>query len=213
MEKNSILIADKQALTLAGLKSIIAELEQFEIVHELLPDEELIDAVERHRPTLLIADYNLAEFISQQKLHELHRAHGIKTLIITSDNNRNRIMQIARSGVLGFITKECSREEIIMAIQSTSRGERFFCHKVLDRVIGATPGNDNCEPTVLTGRETEILGLLAQGLSTQSIASVLNLSPHTVHTHRKNIIKKLSIKSPTEFVVHAIDFGLLPLPK
>jgi len=65
------------------------------------------------------------------------------------------------------------------------------------------------EPTTLTTRETEILKLIAHGHSTQAIADTLFLSPHTVQTHRKSIIKKLNIKSPTEFVIYAMDLGLL----
>jgi DNA-binding NarL/FixJ family response regulator len=65
------------------------------------------------------------------------------------------------------------------------------------------------EATVLTTRESEILTLLAGGKSTQQIADALHLSPHTVQTHRKSIIRKLNIKSPTEFVVYAMDFGLI----
>ena len=62
---------------------------------------------------------------------------------------------------------------------------------------------------ILTARETEILTLIAKGKSTQVIADELHLSPHTVQTHRKAIIRKLGIKSPTEFVIYAIDFGLI----
>ena len=65
------------------------------------------------------------------------------------------------------------------------------------------------EPSVLTTRETEILKLIANGKSTQAVADALFLSPHTVQTHRKSIIKKLNIKSPTEFVIYAMDLGLL----
>jgi DNA-binding CsgD family transcriptional regulator len=67
------------------------------------------------------------------------------------------------------------------------------------------------EASVLTARETEILELIARGHSTLAIADRLFLSPHTVQTHRKSIIRKLNIKSPTEFVIYALDFGLLKI--
>jgi two-component system, NarL family, invasion response regulator UvrY len=72
-----------------------------------------------------------------------------------------------------------------------------------------TPEPEACDPAILTVRETEILKLIASGKSTQVVADELHLSPHTVHTHRKSIIKKLNIKSPTEFVIYAMDFGLI----
>jgi DNA-binding CsgD family transcriptional regulator len=67
------------------------------------------------------------------------------------------------------------------------------------------------EASVLTARETEILELIARGHSTVAIADRLFLSPHTVQTHRKRIIRKLNINSPTEFVIYALDFGLLKI--
>ncbi len=67
------------------------------------------------------------------------------------------------------------------------------------------------EASLLTARETEVLELIARGNSTLAIADRLFLSPHTVQTHRKSIIRKLNIKSPTEFVIYALDFGLLKI--
>jgi DNA-binding CsgD family transcriptional regulator len=67
----------------------------------------------------------------------------------------------------------------------------------------------NCDPTILTVRETEILKLIAKGRSSQQIADQLHLSPHTIQTHRKSIIRKLNIKSPTEFVIYAMDLGII----
>jgi two-component system invasion response regulator UvrY len=99
----------------------------------------------------------------------------------------------------------------MMAIQSTAKGEKFFCHKILDIILEKhfAPAPRGLDPTVLTIRETEILKLLAAGYSTQKIADQLHVSPHTIHTHRKSIIRKLNIKSPTEFVIYAMDFGLI----
>ena len=131
-------------------------------------------------------------------------------LILSSDNNKASILEVLQLGVKGYVTKECSLEEVGMAVQATAKGEKFFCHKVLDIIMekhfSVAPDS---EPTVLTTRETEILKLIAHGHSTQAIADTLFLSPHTVQTHRKSIIKKLNIKSPTEFVIYAMDLGLL----
>jgi DNA-binding NarL/FixJ family response regulator len=82
---------------------------------------------------------------------------------------------------------------------------------VLDVIMEKTfaPEPIASDPAILTVRETEILGYLANGYSTQNIADELHLSPHTVHTHRKSIIRKLNIKSPTEFVIYAFDLGLV----
>ncbi len=132
-------------------------------------------------------------------------------LIISGDNNKSSILDILQLGVKGYLTKECSKDEVLHAIHSTSIGEKFFCHKILDIIMEKTfsPEPEACDPTILTARETEILRYIANGYSTQRIADELHLSPHTVHTHRKSIIRKLNIKSPTEFVIYAIDLGII----
>ena len=133
-------------------------------------------------------------------------------LVLSSDNNKGSILDVLQLGVKGYITKECSLEEVGMAVQATSKGGKFFCQKVLDIIMEKRFSTESdTEASVLTTRETEILKLIAHGHSTQAIADTLFLSPHTVQTHRKSIIRKLNIKSPTEFVIYAMDLGLLKI--
>ena len=161
--------------------------------------EELVALVEKFQPSLLIVDYNSPGYVALDDIRNA-MASSSKTnvLILSSDNNKASILEALQLGVKGYITKECSLEEVGMAVQATAKGEKFFCHKILDIIMekhfSVAPES---EPTVLTTRETEILKLIAHGHSTQVIADTLFLSPHTVQTHRKSIIKKLNIKSPT----------------
>lgn len=212
MSPINIVIADNQPLTLAGLKSVLAERSDFNVVSVTHNPGNLQTELSQYQPDVLIVDYNLPGYITPDQLELVLKNSAVRTLVITADEEKNSIMRVVQLGVQGFLTKSCSKEEIIMAVQATARGEKFFCHKVLDIVLannGLGTKEPDCEPTGLTQRETEILHRLAEGHSTKKIADLLNLSPHTVHTHRKNIIKKLNIKSPTEYVVYAIDFGLI----
>lgn len=207
-----ILLADTQPLIAAGLHHFLSAREDTSIVGEVVRPDDLEDMLKKHKPDLLITDYNLPNFINRTHLQEVKNVSpDTHVLILSSDNNKNTILDILQLGVKGYVTKECSREEVLMAIQSTAKGEKFFCHKILDIIMEKhfNPEPEDCEPAILTVRETEILQLIANGKSTQVIADELHLSPHTVHTHRKSIIKKLSIKSPTEFVIYAMDLGLL----
>lgn len=202
----TILLADSQPLTAAGIRFLVESGREAEIIGTVDDISQIGKITRELKPDLLIADYNIPGYLSLGELQTVITETDVNTLIISSDNNRDTIRQSVNMGVKGYITKECSREEIALAIRSTARGEKFFCHKILDVILtpDAAP-----QPALLTHRELEILGLLAKGYSTQRAADELNLSPHTIHTHRKSIIKKLSIKSPTEFVLHAIDFGLI----
>lgn len=207
-----ILLADSQPLTAAGIVQILSEREDVEIIGEVKNKEAFSDDVNLHNPSLVIADYNIPGFITIEDIRQLKTARpDMNVLVISSDNNKRNILEILQLGVKGYLTKECSKEEVLMAIQATARGEKFFCHKILDIIMekSFSPEPDACDPTVLTVRETEVLKLIASGYSTQRVAEELFLSPHTVHTHRKSIIKKLGIKSPTEFVIYAMDLGII----
>lgn len=207
-----IIIADNQHLTVAGLQFIIQSRPDFRISTIIHDPASLAEGISRLNPDVLIVDYNLPNYISPDQLEKVLSTSSVNTLVITADDSKTSMMKVVEMGVQGFLTKSCSTEEILMAIQATARGEKFFCHKVLNMVLEEKDRDSeeaDCEPTGLTQRETEILKNLAEGLSTKKMADLLNLSPHTIQTHRKNIIKKLNIKSPTEFVVYAIDFGLI----
>ena len=207
-----ILLADNQELTAAGLRHFVAGTKGIDIVEVVDDKNELGNLMAQFNPTLLIADYNLPGYISINDLKSASsRSKDTNVLIISSDNNKSSILDVLQLGIKGYLTKECSRDEVLHAIHSTAKGEKFFCHKILDIIMEKTfsPEPEACDPTVLTVRETEILRYIANGYSTQKLAEELHLSPHTVHTHRKSIIRKLNIKSPTEFVIYAMDLGII----
>ena len=211
--KNEIdaLIADSQPLTVAGLETFLSVKQGINIVGKVSKGGDLIDLMEKLQPALLIVEYNIPGYISVDDIRNaMLTSTKTNVLLFSSDNNKESILEALQLGVKGYITKECSLEEVGMAVQSTARGEKFFCHKILDIIMEKHFSvTAESEPTVLTTRETEILKLIAHGHSTQGIADTLFLSPHTVQTHRKSIIRKLNIKSPTEFVIYAMDLGLL----
>jgi DNA-binding NarL/FixJ family response regulator len=207
------IIADAQPLTAAGVGSVLAEKHGISVIANISSSAELVSAVEKEKPDLLIADYNLPGYIGLADIKEaMGRSSKTNVLILSADNNKVSILDALQLGVKGYITKDCSLEEVGMAIQSTVKGEKFFCHKILDIVMEKHFSADvSNESPALTVRESEILTLIAHGHSTQAIADKLFLSPHTVQTHRKSIIKKLNIKSPTQFVIYAMDLGLLKI--
>ena len=207
-----VLLADSQPLTAAGLTSILNEKEDLKIVGQVASRDRLPQLLENQKPDLLIVDYNTSGYITKADLLMVkERSPETNVLVISSDDDKASILQVLQSGVIGYLTKECSREEILMAVYAVARGEKFFCHKILNIIMEKhfSPEPVEVVAGILTVRETEILTFLASGYSTQKVADELFLSPHTVHTHRKSIIKKLNIKSPTEFVIHALDFGLI----
>lgn len=193
------------------MRHFLAERSDIAAVDQVQDKEQLFSQLSHH-PQLLIIDYNVADFISVSELAMVSKKFPeTNILVISADNDKSKILEVVQLGVKGYLTKDCSKDEVMMAIQSTAKGEKFFCHKILDIIMekSFSPEEDHHDTTNLTAREREILKFIARGSSTKQIAEDLCLSPHTVHTHRKSIIKKLKIKSPTEFVIHAMDLGLI----
>lgn len=212
-----IILAHSHPIVLAGLSTFLEERPEFRISAKVISKLELPSISDR-KPDLLILDYAIPGFLSLDDLTQvLDETRGMNVLIISADENRNSILTAYNQGIKGFVTQDCSREELVLAVQTTASGGNFFSSKILnvildrnlpEKKVPALSGLEE-ESGSLTMRETEILKFLAQGNSTQKIADALFLSPHTVQTHRKSIIRKLRIKSPTQFVIHAMDLGIL----
>ena len=204
-----VVIADTQALTSAGLYTLLSGLNQFQAIQSVKTAGELADVIYQvSQPHFIFIDYLLFPDVSFESLTQENSE--LKFIAITSDNDHDSILNVIDTGIHGFLTKDCSEEEIHAAIRSVEKGEKFFCQKILEVVISGRKTNP-VRSSLLSDRECEVIKLIAQGNSSIQIASLLTLSHHTINSHRKNIIRKLNIKSPTEFVVHAIDLGLIKI--
>lgn len=211
MAGKTILLADAQNLIRLGLKQLIQQQTACEVIGESLEKAELIELATQHQPSIIIIDYNNPGYFSVQDIAEVRRVSpGSRILILSSDNNKDNIHKALEYGITGFVTKECGESEVLSAIQATGRGDRFFCTKILDLLMEKHfPSQDeNCDATELTQREVEIVKLISDGLSARLIAEKLCLSPHTVYTHRKNVMGKLGLRSASELIKYALQTGI-----
>lgn len=212
MSAIKILIADAQYLTRLGLACLLSKDERFKVVGEAPNSKELKLQLQKWKPDVLIFDYFQPKYFGIEDLVAM-RELSPKTyaLIISSDEDRDNIYKAIESGGISFLTKECDPDEIVNAVLATAKGEKFICHKIIDIILDSKtagmPGND-CKPFNLSLREVEIIQLTAKGLSAKEIACRLFLSPHTVYTHKKNIMKKLKLNSSSEMILYAINNGL-----
>lgn len=211
LRQYKVLVAIKQPLIEAGIVTFLSDRPNFSVIDVLHNAENIASSIANKRPNLLIIDYHIPGFLTLDDLKTIvQHSRDLNVLVISTDDDKTTILKAVQLGIKGYITKECSKSEFLLAVESTARGEKFFCSRILDIIISNNfPEEKPEETTTLTTREQEILKMLAQGHSTQKIASTLHLSPHTVQTHRKSIIRKLKIKSPTQFVISALDMGLI----
>ncbi|RMG59808.1 MAG: DNA-binding response regulator [Bacteroidetes bacterium] len=208
-----ILIADAAFLVREGLKAVIAGYPYMQVVGEASYSDELRQRLEQCQPHVVIMDHNAPGAFSVEDVRYVHElAPAARILMISSGLSRESVFQVLEAGAKGFLLKECDETEILGAIRALRKNEKFFCGKVLDLILErddpAGPRN-NCEPTRLTERETEIVRLMAEGMSTQEMADRLSLSVHTIYTHRKNVMRKLGLTTAAEVILYAINSALV----
>lgn len=207
----TIILADAQYLTRLGLKQLLSQIGAYQVVGEAASEEELLYQLKNHRPKVVVLDHDQPGFFNQHTIAMVRQqAPETNVLVISDDNDKNSIYDVLENGVSSFLTKTCGEEEIVDAINATAKGEKFFCTKVLDYLLEKSFGKaENCAPTPLTPREIEIVKLVVKGLIAKEIADTLNLSPHTVYTHRKKIMKKLNLSTSSELVLYAVNTGIV----
>jgi len=204
----NIVLADSQYLTSAGLRYLLSKNKNINVIGIASNRNELLDLIEFDKPDIVILDYyNQEDAFSLDDIKAT--TDKTKVLIISSDKNKNSIYEVLSYGIYGFLTKRCKEEEVTEAIESIQSGKRFFCQSVLDLIVEKQMADKKIEQSTLTPREIDILKLIAKGYTTKEIASEIYLSPHTVNTHRKNMMKKLGVNSATELLIYAINEGLL----
>lgn len=207
-----IALADAQHLVRTGLKHLLSDLENVELICEADCEDALMACLSREEPDLLVIDYQHPQQFSVQTLHRVkQRRPQMRLLIISADNDKGRIDQVLQLGVNAFLTKTCDDKEVRDAVIAALKDEKFFCTKVVDYLLEKSYAKleDNCAPTPLSPREIEIVQLIAKGFIAKEIADILSLSTHTVYTHRKNIMKKLQLNSSSELLMYAVNNGLV----
>ncbi len=208
----SILHANSNTLMSSGLNTILLKGGGINSIENSKNEAELFDKIKSKQYDLLIIDPLVDGYFSVDTVKRLKSDFPrLKVLIISETYSSEKVFQILENGIEGFLTRQCDIDEITHSIFAIAKGEKFYCNKVLDIILNKqfSPEEDNCEPTALSERESEIAGLIAKGLTNKEIGEQLHLSHHTVHTHRKNIFKKLSIKSVSELTLYAMNVGLI----
>jgi DNA-binding NarL/FixJ family response regulator len=210
--KIKVIIADAQMIIRIGLKKIISDADNIVCINEVCNAQELLNAINIEMPDVIILDYLQNGNFEVSILEKIKKKYpSIEFLIISSDNNKDGILKAIDCGAKGYLTKECDDEEIRNAVYATANGEKFLCHKVIDIIIEKHlhKDNDNCAAFNISSRESEIIKLTAKGWNAKTIADHLFLSTHTIYTHKKNIMKKLKLKSTSEMIVYAMQNNLI----
>lgn len=209
-----IVIADSNELARIGLKTVLNQLEEVQIIAEVSTSSELIAIAEKEGFDQLIIDYTSEDLSIDVVPRVLHLQSDIDVIAITPEQSAVTLINALKSGVKSYVKKDCSLSEIKDAVLETERGNNFFCGKILNTIRKAEINIEEyedftCDPIDLSTREIEVIKLIAEGLTNNQIADELHLSAHTVNTHRKNIMAKLGIKNTAGIVIYAVKMNLI----
>lgn len=204
----SILLADSQYLTRKGISMLIQDLEDHKIDAQVDNMEDLGKAIQQYQPDLVILDTSSNYASLKKTLYNITGRKTLNILAITNYYDKELIELLIQMNIRGILTKDCDKEEIVHAIKTVAQGERFYCSKILSLVFESSNNvPSSCQN--LSKREMEVLMLVVKGHSTPAIAQKLYLSVHTISSHRKNILKKLNLRSPVELIRFAMENNLL----
>lgn len=213
--KARIVLADAQYLIRFAIRELLARYDQFEVIGEAAHEDQLLEMARTQEPDLIIFDYNQPDDFGLSTIERLRKtAPNSRLMVISGDDHKESMFQALEAGVQSFLTKNCDEEEIVDAINASVKGEKFYCTQVIDFLLEKSFAKDS-EVTngpasaPLTDREAQIVQLIAKGFIAKEISSLLNLSVHTIYTHRKNIMRKLELSSTSELVLYAVKTGLV----
>lgn len=215
-----VLIADDHQIVRDGLKSMLAKSLDVEVVGEAENGREAVSLARELGPDVVVMDIGMRELngidATRQIVDELA---GTKVIALSMHSDRRYVSEMLAAGASGYLLKDGAFDELASAIRAVADGRAFLSQGVADTVLEdyrrQLSGSPQTAPAgsarPLSGREREVLQLIAEGLSTKEIAARLHLSVKTVETHRRQIMEKLGIYNVAGLIKYAVREGLASL--
>ena len=204
-----VVLADDHALVRQSLKSLL-EREGFQIVAEASDGQEAVRQVESLKPDIAVMD------ISMPVLNGLEAARQIglssfkaKTILLTQHDEEQYLSEALEAGVKGYVLKSQVANDLIQALRQVSRGEVYLSPGVSGAIMEAYRSKAHKPKDPLTGRERQVLQLIAEGKSTKDVASLLGISVKTAESHRTRLMQKLDIHETASLVLYAVRRGIV----
>lgn len=197
-----IFLVDDHSILLEGIRSLLEKENGIEVAGHAASAEEALSFLERQQVDLLICDLSLPGMNGLSLIRQVKRiSPNSKIIVLTMHDEAHIVREILREGVDGYLLKRDSHSELLIAIKRV-RHDEVYLSQGLNKVLISTVV-DTGHGTYLTGREKEILKLLAADLSNKEIAAKLHISQRTVETHRKNLLRKTGSNSVVGLINYA----------
>jgi two-component system, NarL family, response regulator NreC len=210
-----ILLADDHTIVRQGLRKMLEERPEWEVVAEAGDGREAVRQAEQLKPDVAIVDVAMPLLNGIETTRQIvKRSPGTRVLVLSMHADDAYVIQILQAGATGYLLKDSADVDLIQAVTAVARGTSFFSPAIarlmLDDYVrqladkGVTDRYDS-----LSEREREIFQLIAEGKANKEIAALLSISPSTVETHRARIMEKLDLHSAAEIVLYAVRRGVI----
>lgn len=184
-----------------------------EVVGEARNGRQAVQLVMQLRPDVLMMDISMPDmngFDATRRVHEFDPS--VKVLILTMHDEEEIVARCLQAGAAGYIMKDAPAAQLLYAIETVRKGERYLSPVVLKKIVEGYVKNTNLPKTsydLLSPREREVLKLLAEGCSVKEVATRLNVSVKTVDTHKTNLMRKINVHDRAELIKYAIQRKLI----
>ena len=209
-----VLIVDDHAVVRRGLKALIGTEPDMEIVGEAEDGREAIDLSARLKPDVVLMDLVMPEVSGVEATRQIVANHRpTRVLVLTSFGSDDKLFPAIKAGAQGYLLKDASPEELIRAIRGVLREQSTLTPSVARRLLRELSQDPDALTRLdtLTTRETEVLRLIARGMSNETLADHLCISEATARTHVSSILGKLNVTSRTQAALYALKHGLVSL--
>ncbi len=209
-ERMRVLIADDHGIVRSGIRLLLEQQGDIEVVGEAADGAEARELVIRERPDLAILDVKMPKLTGLQATREIKlQAPEVAVLILSMHDDERYLFEALKAGASGYVLKAQADTDLLAAIRAVERGEPFLTPEAQRTLIKDVLERGSSGEEELTPREEEVVKLVAEANTTKQIAEVLHLSEKTVENHRANAMRKLGMRDRVELVRYAIRRGLI----
>ena len=211
-----ILLADDHKITRQGLRSLLDENDDMEVLAEAENGRDAIELARKLNPDVIIMDVSMPDLNGVEATRQIIQDnHDVRVIALSMHSDTLFVSEMLKSGASGYLLKDCAFQELEQAIRTVTDGKAYLSPSisgvVVEDYLHRLSKADMSTSEVLTDREREVLQLIAEGQSTKRVALKLHISAKTVETHRRQIMNKLDMHTVAELTKYAIRKGLTAL--
>jgi DNA-binding NarL/FixJ family response regulator len=215
--KIRVLVADDHAIIREGLRVMLGNQQDMEVVAVAANGREAIRLVDEQKPDVAVMDISMPELNGIEAIQQMLPRHPRMGIVVLSiHETKPYVYRALRAGAKGYLIKETAGLEVVDAVRAVHRGERYLSQRIADLLANISFRNLEASSEIsplekLSLREREILQLVAEGKTSQEIAERLSLSSKTVDTYRSRLMQKIGVEDVAALVRFAIQHGVIPL--